>query len=577
MNLGTKGSAVSSDFRVKPEFITSLPTSVIEVRQDPKQDPNRTASPMLLASVEFDPDQIASCSIALARSDDRTIRTTASYANVVPANQNFAVLKVGFSSDVRATRGYTEARAFRQNTAQATFMADVSRAVKFKIVISLARQGMKAQFDSYIDLVNNVRRLSEDGRPRNDWFYSRMANYNQSDACPFKNIIDAPESEVFTPRWLQSGHPDMKDYAIVLADGQAQPWKPPRNVFTPSKSYYSQQLSALLQDRAEVQRLTRLHYNRRTFYSVQLRRGGSKTHYSVHIKLTGQEDRKMTTSAPIPYLGTKVSVFFKDRSDLAEPSTAFEGRVIGETADNADFSLDAQMPNCLADVNFEPEPDQWYTANVFPEIQNPDNKKKLDVPQSAYLVGFRQHPMSVALPVVDGKQYGYVEMQNIVGEQHLDVWSPDYSLPGNEPDHDADAHQAMLDDVAALQRGANLNIQQTEAVHTAWHGARSNVAIIHGLPGTGKSSTEAIIIAMFLRRGIKTLGTAQSNPAAKVLFNKVTQTLRQSQGFEYLADKRVLVRNAALEMKTTEALLHFLPQQGPIHDSWLPVKVFHFM
>lgn len=53
---------------------------------------------------------------------------------------------------------------------------------------------------------------------------------------------------------------------------------------------------------------------------------------------------------------------------------------------------------------FEAEPDDWYLAHVFPDIQSPDNIRKLEVLHHAYLVGFHKHSKIVALPVVDSEQ-----------------------------------------------------------------------------------------------------------------------------------------------------------------------------
>lgn len=54
----------------------------------------------------------------------------------------------------------------------------------------------KQTFETYAWLVNTVRRLSLDGRPRNDWFLSRDSRYDEYSSDPFGGFAANIEAQL---------------------------------------------------------------------------------------------------------------------------------------------------------------------------------------------------------------------------------------------------------------------------------------------------------------------------------------------------------------------------------------------
>ena len=116
-----------------------------------------------------------------------------------PQTHSYAVIRYTVGKE-RPVREFGQAEKFTRGSAQEAFFAEQPR--YYTIVCKLTSDAQQKTWQIYDELFNSVRRLSVNGLPTADWFYSHDANYCEEYA---KYI-----SDVNTPRpnlpWLLTEH-----------------------------------------------------------------------------------------------------------------------------------------------------------------------------------------------------------------------------------------------------------------------------------------------------------------------------------------------------------------------------------
>lgn len=115
--------------------------------------------------------------------------------------------------------------------------------------------------------------------------------------------------------------------------------------------------------------------------------------------------------------------------------------------------------------------------------------------------------------VVKGIKRGYFELPNVIGEQHQDIFSPDLIAQFQARTIAQDKEEAIRTLIMELLSASKLNTKQDDFLDKAFKGVKSNVIILEGLPGTGKSLVLGLLIVVLLLPGKKVVATAQSNAA----------------------------------------------------------------
>lgn len=198
--------------------------------------------------------------------------------------------------------------------------------------------------------------------------------------------------------------------------------------------------------------------------------------------------------------------------------------VYGETRDSADFTIDATMGDTFLGADWKPLETEWCTVYLI--VRSFDRVIAQLLDKMHKLASILRKNRAVA-PARDNKKRGPFDIHNIIGEQDLEIYAPNFKADFTERVN-ADAVARVRDQYVKLMNSARFNPQQLAFVQAAMDGPRSNTIILEGLPGTGKSNTLGYFIVGLTMLGYCVVGTAHSNQGADELYNKVMKVLNAS-------------------------------------------------
>ena len=148
-----------------------------------------------------------------------------------------------------------------------------------------------------------------------------------------------------------------------------------------------------------------------------------------------------------------------------------------------------------------------------------------------------------------GRRRARFDIHNIIGQQLRDSFSPNWILQGDQEEN-LDAQVAAHD----LVTTATLKQRQRQFVKLASNGVVSNVLVLDGLPGSGKSHALDVFIRFLLVQHVKVVATAHSNAGTQMLSNKVIESLRPFRALKDIQDRDVRLLSATREKVLTRVL-----------------------
>lgn len=528
-------------FRFHASCLTTFPTFAINVREnhrvrehralypDPQhhrrrpmaesrlspgdvRDPNKYNNNHIEDDLQFDPDVARKFSVKIVDELPGKLHTHLVAAKITLPEHRYGVLTYTVGRTLPA-RSYGQSRGFSVDSQQYKFFSQRPRT--YTVICSLTAQDDLKTWDVYAYLTNYVRTLSNDGMARSDWFSSRDERYKPHTSTPFANFVDKQHLKLPAQGWLQgeegngfnSLYPASQDQKLASIDL-------PRKLFPSLQTYMNHFIPALLYERAEDIRQWEALYNSDRTHYVEFRHEHDDR-YTVYVRVNRRNYRG---SMLVPFTATEVTVYLPDPAYF-HPDYETKGKVYEANENGFDFRVKARVKDRvkkqLAQAGHE------FNATIHLIYTNNEIHRKLQSLQSLQCTGFRQSQDARELPLVHGRRRGKFELASIIGEQRLDVWSPDFNHVFRAADNVGAVprtRNSILNDIAELVEISSMNSDQHEFFKMCFYeGVPGNVAILKGLPGTGKSQTLGFFIAALLLIGVQVVGTGHSNAAAKAL------------------------------------------------------------
>ncbi|KAM0718340.1 hypothetical protein Q7P37_006672 [Cladosporium fusiforme] len=225
-----------SGFRLKVDTTTTYPTFSINVRTghwssqndagrervnqaarkskgllNTQHDPNTRKEGHIEDDLEFDPDVAAYFSVNILEGqalDDSVVEVMKGVDLGGSPGTAFGVIQYICKDDILRlpVRTSTQAAYFPPDSAEEEFFNKIKRKpTNFTIVCKLESEQDSLIFQAYEFLANEVRRLSADRKPRNDWFLARHGRYDANSSSPFDGYIKDPKHALPMQEWLCQG------------------------------------------------------------------------------------------------------------------------------------------------------------------------------------------------------------------------------------------------------------------------------------------------------------------------------------------------------------------------------------
>ena len=149
--------------------------------------------------------------------------------------------------------------------------------------------------------------------------------------------------------------------------------------------------------------------------------------------------------------------------------------------------------------------------------------------------------------MINGRTVGYFETRSVFGSPRQDTWSPNFrdDFNTNATERERASAARLVDSLLST-----MNEQQRAFVQDALEGVKSNVIILDGLPGTGKTYTLAVLVVCLMGFGKKVVCTSQANAGVHALFDSVQRRISAHPEAANLMDKMVHVYNSSWSRAT---------------------------
>lgn len=539
--------STDSSFRFKANTTTTFPTFSINVRDGHwKQSDNgyrqrktgkQRGTGILITEpdnntykeghqeddLEFDLDIASDFSIGTLSELPGDLKKRLEGVNMsVSSNKTrFGVLKYTSKETPHAqpVRVYGQANDFRADSLQGQFFSAVCRCPTAFIVICKLESNQDAlTWEAYEWLANHVRTLSASGAPMNDWNFARSGDYDETMKYPFGRFANNPAIQLPVADWLRhDGDDEVSPIYPRIEDPKLR--QPARKSYASLKLYVSHIGAALLYERDQDYREMQAIYNPGRQHTVRIVKPGSLDAdghliWQLHVRLN---TRGLT--------GSRVKLWHENQTSatltVGRNKYTFDGKVSYPPLSGFDFVIMARVTARLNHIFREA---QDYTALIDPAYENIDIKRKLDDLARLATDGHPSPQVVDSLLRVNSRARGLFELSSIIGEPSLDIFSPDFERHTLEV-----TEQRELDRVDRYCQ-AKLNEQQRRFLDACTkQGVPANVAILEGLPRTGKTGTLALLIAKLAICGAKVIGTAHSNEATDALYSSVVDVLKDQQ------------------------------------------------
>lgn len=226
---------------------------------------------------------------------------------------------------------------------------------------------------------------------------------------------------------------------------------------------------------------------------------------------------------PISY--SEITVHIAEHFRVGDPDGTFKGRASPEVKLGYDFTNEANVTGFITGL-FPQHGHQHRAVIDVPHFSSEMDNKLKCMMQDIHTSGVRKNKPAGALDV-DGKRRGLFQLSSIIMEQDLDIWSPNFIA---EHARSPLAHPQADIAIRALLRIVQLTDEQRDfVIRCAQDGIQSNVAILEGLPGTGKTHTLATLIIVLMLLGVKVVATGHANAVPTAVGKEVLDTIDEHQ------------------------------------------------
>lgn len=365
---------------------------------------------------------------------------------------------------------------------------------------------------------------------RDDWHLARQPEYA---AKKFEDFIGNHRMDLKIPEHL-----------VLVNHDQEQKFRPvyivdqglsPRTHFATGESYQEAFMQGLIYDRMEERRQQEIVYNMDMEYPATF------THiedarYVVDVRILSP---RLVSGQAVPILtdGTKAHIYvprLMETPDLPNKRDRFEGKVLTVTKEGFDISLSVKMSDYLPEMEHVMDTDT-HMINVLWSSADETTRRRINAVNA---VGQLLTPSAPGITQdVAGRPCAPFHIKRIISGAATPVYSTPFLHEWVQAAYDA-SHWNVIQQLLA-----RLNTRQREAVDAILDGVYSNVLLLEGFPGTGKTSTCAIAIAILTLLGKKVVIVAQPNKAVDALFEGLIKVLLSMPELHHFLKRIVRLKN----------------------------------
>lgn len=274
-------------------------------------------------------------------------------------------------SDAQPVRVYGQAIDFRAESSQGRFFSAVRRRPNAFIVICKLESNQDAlTWEAYEWLANDVRTLSANRVPMNDWKFARYDDYSETRKFPFSCFANNPAVDLPVADWLRhDGDDEVSPICPKSADQKVR--QPARKAYASLKLYVAHIRASY--ERDQDYREMKAIYNSDREHTVRIMKPGSldadgQPIRHLHARLN---TRGIAGSRKKSWHENQTSATLK----IGKNKHAFNGKVSSPPLPCFDFVIKARVTQQLDCIFHE---SQDYPALIDPTYENIDIKRKLD-------------------------------------------------------------------------------------------------------------------------------------------------------------------------------------------------------
>ncbi|KAK3072779.1 hypothetical protein LTR53_006195 [Teratosphaeriaceae sp. CCFEE 6253] len=463
---------------------------------------------------------------------------------------------------------------FPAKSEQGQYSQAAATAKVYTIYVDANKKHLQQPFDAYVEIILAARRLSADGLPRNDWFFTRDERYRTDAISRFQSFIERSDYELPTRGWLVRAGDNGEEVHHQVYPTAPSRSSAPRPKFTTMQAYEDHFMPALLYERTETRRAQAALFNTDSKYPAEFQHMGGND-WLIKIKLKGaaviRRGAKVT-----PHAKSSVQVLIEGVSDLGDRTSIFDGTVAELKPYDADFAVVAAQPFALqGDEHFELEDGAVHAVHILWHGEDADNHRKMHAVRSACVEGEKPRPLK-DVEIMSGKTRDLFYLRDIFADQEkLSFSYPLLDLFARE--HPTE--ERTVDLVRRLPTHSGLNVAQQSFIHAALDGVPCAVIMLEGFPGTGKSKTLGCLTMMLVLTGHRVLVQSQSNKGVDALFESAVQMVSKHDRADLL-DDFVRMRSEVLEESLAQQLESGLVPVGDefvAANYWMAACIKRFM
>lgn len=448
--------------------------------------------------------------------------------------------------------------------AQALEIARKASSFQFKPNISKEQQ---KRYSTKWSTVVDLRKTSPSGNPSNEWWLAKEVAEFDTDRVVGRYEIFEGGLPLPTPPWLQdTSSTEFVDAFPVQLDRNATPIP----LIPSARAYETLHTKAILYDRADNHKRQEEQYNPAMIYPVRFRGTEVPHRCTIDIKMAPFIPFARGQTAIIP--NEEDEVFLKPQGSDVE----IEGKVEEYEEDGYHFRLHADMPppdtithindsnrNAYASLRWDfldITSDIRLSAVRWAAYESMDNVERDPAAVSAHL----DTPDRVCRPLL---------IHDVILDQKKVVFSPNliYFFSKKNTLSDDDAVRMM---VKICQ---HLNQEQTNIFTAVIKGVEANVTFLEGVPGSGKSTCLAWIIAAITYLGGLTVISSQSNTGVDALFDKLIEHLGTDPSLAGLRNRCVRFRSSRYTIRQIKQLVFGQATEDQIGKYSMAATILRFV
>lgn len=532
ITIGPSDLGLDSPIRFRPGMVTMFPTIRINARENQLRGEQKYTTRLNHADdhieVEFqlELDQLESFEVRVLTDEERS---SVVQAHGLPADKCLAYISIVVKQKeqpVFMPRKSSSSHAFTPGSPSAALCAcfPQHKHVDIYTYVPPIDDNLHHKWDAWRGIVLEARKLGVWVQGSDDWALSRSPMYEPARPHDFKKAIISRQPYM-TPVHLRKAH---GGHSLVYPSNN----EVPRSHFSSITSMGRHYIPAFMYERDESKRQQDLIYNNKLDFPARFVEVRPR-YYRIDVQIKNPQ-LPSHVSKVIPTAGTEVKIVIVGRNGFSRDE-AFIGTATDAHDEEYHFSVLAGLPPAMRDAQPQQTIPTGATLQVFIFWSGIDATamRRLQVFQAI---------VNRYESADDHTEQDSFNLDTIVsgnsGAQMSPVFVEEYRSAYDGEGYALDQEIALLEDIKQ-----SVTDQQQRFFELALAGVLGQTLLLEGFPGSGKTSTLAKLVVIFMLLKQRVLVSSQPNRGVQALFDDVVNLIESDDRLQHLRSKCVRLMN----------------------------------